>query len=151
MRSNATNLALPAKPLTQDPKLYIELVIVYNAIRLLAQAFDDIVNEVILTAFEGINAGQLVAVYNDAGTGKLRKALDPTYFCIGWAGNTVSAGQSCRCIIRHRFPELPGGTLTPAAKYYLSAAVAGAITLTPGNQLVGIAQSDTTLLWKPQL
>ena len=53
--------------------------------------------------------------------------------------------------IRWRYPQFAAGTLTPGTLYYLSAVTAGLITTTPGNQLIGVAQDDTTLLWKPQL
>lgn len=151
MAESSVNLSLPIKPVTDNPELYNELLTVYNALRLLAQAFDDIVNETILVAFEDITIGQALAVYSDAGIGKFRKALDPTYYCIGFAGTNASAGESVLCRIRWRYPIFPAGTLTPGTLYYLSAATPGLITTTPGNQLIGIAQDDTTLLWKPQL
>ena len=151
MAESSVNLYLPVKPITENPELFGELVTVYSAIRLLASAFDDIVNEVILVAFESIAIGELVAVYNDAGVGKARKAFDPTYYCIGFAANTVTAGQSVLIRIRWRYPQFAAGTLTPGTLYYLSAVTAGLITTTPGNQLIGVAQDDTTLLWKPQL
>lgn len=151
MAELSMDLALPVKPLTDNADVYPELAGIHNSIRLLASAFDNTVNEVIMPAFEAITIGQLVAVFNDAGTGKLRKALDPTYYCIGFAANSVSAGQSCLCRIRWRYPNFAVGSLTPGARYYLSAGVAGAITTVLGNQLIGIAQSGTVLLWKPQL
>lgn len=158
MAELSVDLFLPVKPLTNDPELYSELITVYNAIRILSQAFDDIVNEVILTAFETIAIGNLLAVYNDAGIGKLRKALDaaspatiPIYTCIGFAATSANAGQSVLCKIRARYPQYPAGTLTPGTRYYLSATTAGLLTTVVGNQLVGIAQDDTTLLWRAQL
>lgn len=151
MATFTMDLALPAKPTTDNPEVYAEAVVIYNAIRILAQEFDDIVNEILLVAFENMTLGQLVAIYNDAGTGKARKALDGTYFAIGWCAATVSAGSTARIRIRGRFPQFPAATLTPGVKYYLSNAVAGNITAGVTTQAIGVAQSDTTLLWIPRV
>ena len=145
------DLSLPAKPIVQTPELYSEATVIYNAIRILAQAFDDLVNEILLVSFEAINVGQIVAIYNDAGVGKARLALDGTYFATGFAANNTIAGQTARIKIRGRYPLFPAATLTPGAKYYLSNAVAGSITAGATTQAIGVAQSDTTLLWIPRI
>lgn len=145
------DMSLPAKPLATDPDLYSEATVIYNAIRILAQSHDDLINEIAVTAFETMAVGQMVALYNDAGIGKARLALDGTYFAIGFCGADVSAGSTARVFLRGKYPTLAVASLTPAAKYYLSNAVAGSITLGPTTQIIGVAQSDTTLIWKPQL
>ena len=151
MANLTMDLALPAKPIVTTPELYTEATVIYNAIRILAQTFDDLVNEILLTAFEAIAIGQVIAIYNDAGVGKARLALDGTYFATGFAASNAAVGVTVRVKIRGRYPTFPAATLTPGAKYYLSAAVAGAITAAVTTQAIGVAQSDTTLLWIPRV
>jgi hypothetical protein len=149
----SVNLPLPVAPLTQDQKLYGELLTVYNAIRVVAQAHELLQPKILITAFENLTYGQLVAIYNDAGTGKARLAQDGVRFTVGWCsipGGSLT-GEATEITLRGTYPSLPPTTLTPGAKYYLSAATPGALTAAVTGQIVGVALSDTELLWMPQL
>ncbi len=108
-------------------------------------------------ASEDLAAGDLVDIWNDAGTLKVRKA----------DASAVSAGKKADGFVRAAVTapanatvyfdgEISGLTgLTLGSEYYLSDSTPGGITATPvttaGNllQSVGVAKSATTLSFEP--
>lgn len=108
-----------------------------------------------LTASEALSAGNMINIYNDAGTGKARKA-DATaankFHTVGFVLDSVSSGQPAKVYFEGVVTGLSG--LTIGAKYYLSA-TAGAITTTAPSssgalvQFVGTAISATELSFEP--
>lgn len=104
----------------------------------------------------GLSAGDLVNIWNNAGTITARKADASTGKpAHGFVLGATSAGNNATV---HR----PGQTVTgltsldPGAEYFLSAASPGQVTLTIASttghlvQSVGIAMSATTLAFNPQ-
>lgn len=166
----SVNLGLPSAPITQNGELYSELSRVYSAIRSVARSLDiytGAVNEeesywsqtkfsrcliglnsrIYLEAGEDINAGFLVGVKSD---GKAWKALEGTIHCIGFCTANVTTGNTAEIQLLGIYPSLPAATLTPGSLYYCSNATAGTIAAT-GTKAIGIALSDTTLYFNPQL
>jgi len=103
-----------------------------------------------LVAFETLAANDLINVFDDAGVAKLRKAdaTDMTKPPMGFVPSGITAGASGT--VRLGNGVISGMTgLTIGARYYLSAATPGAITLTApsttGNGIfaVGRAKSAT--------
>lgn len=144
------NLGLPATPLSNDPRVAAELVPVYNAIKNLALLVDSLRLRRVLTAYEDITAGYSVGIYDDSGIATAKLAEDGVLDAIGFATTSAAAGSSVEIQCFGLYPELAAGTLTIGAKYYQSA-TPGVITATPATQCIGIALSDTQLLWMPQL
>jgi len=104
----------------------------------------------VLTASEAISAGDLINVYDNAGTPNIRKAdaTDSTKPPMGFAPSAITALATGT--VRLGNGVISGLTgLTTGSRYYLSAATPGAITLTPpatvGNVIyaVGRAKSPT--------
>ena len=102
-------------------------------------------------AFENVNQGE--ALYARASDGKVGKAIANDTFdkanVVGVAQTTKLAGQLVRVLIVGVAPETG---LSPGQIYYLSAASAGAITLTPPSTTghfvtrIGEAASATELI-----
>lgn len=173
-RELSVNLGLPAAPLSNTPELFSEMLRVYNALRILANALDDYtgvisppnsewsqlgiqvrshgMNRVYLPAFENIAYGETVAFYNDAGTVKLRKAVVSTYPCRGYCSVSggVTAGQTCEAVLFGVSATFTAGTFTVGATYY-QAATAGAITNGVTAQKVGYAMTTSLLFFNPDL
>lgn len=166
------NLGLSALPLTDDPKLFSELVRVYNAIRNVAYHLDRYTGaiapntddwdqvgadgikanglyKVYLPAYEDLVVGNIVSFMDDAGTAKVRKALSATYTCHGFCSVAGLAGDTVEITLNGLFPAFPAATLTTGALYYNSA-TPGLIGA-GGSQVVGFALSDTQLFFNPQL
>jgi hypothetical protein len=107
-----------------------------------------------IAASEDLSAGNLVNVWNDAGTVKVRKA-DATAVGKEANGYVLAGVTSGNNATVYFDDELTGLTsLTPGARYYLSAATPGGIVSTPpsttGNvvQFVGVAVSTTSIVFE---
>jgi hypothetical protein len=176
MSNYSVRTGLPATPLTPDPALFGELTRVYNAIKNIAIHYDAVTGaiqpaadswpelgatrytvggmcKIYLPAYEDLDYGNTVGVYDDAGVGKAKKAKDAVLYAVGFCTSVsgVIAGEYTEVTVYGAYPKLPSGTLTPGAKYYQSATTAGVIDTAVTTQCVGFAISDTTLIWMPQL
>ena len=163
-------LPLPQAPLTSQPELFQELLRVYNAIRLVAYKLDSYTGaippatedfaqvetagiringmcKVYLPAYEDLSVGHTVTFYDDAGTNKVRKAIDPTYRARGFCSIAGLAGELVEITLIGKYPSYPASTLTPGTTYYQSN-VAGTIGAA-GFQAVGFALTDTDLFFLP--
>lgn len=107
-----------------------------------------------IVASEALNAGDLVNVFDDAGTPKIRKADAATNKeAHGFVKASVSAGASGTVYFDGTISGLTG--LTAGTRYYLSSTTAGATTATPPTtsgfivQYVGFAISSTELSFEP--
>lgn len=108
-----------------------------------------------IVASETMAAGDLVNVWNDAGTAKVRKA-DATAEgkeANGFVLAAVASAANATVYFEGRLTGLTG--LTAGARQYVSAATPGAVTAAPpaaaGNvvQFVGVAVSATELDFEP--
>lgn len=110
-----------------------------------------------LPASEALAAGNIVSVWNDAGTAKARKA-DATAEGkegVGFVLAAVASAANATVFFEGRITGL--SALTAGARYYLSAATPGALVLaaslpsTAGNvvQYIGTAVSATELDFEP--
>lgn len=108
-------------------------------------------------ASEALSAGNLVNIWNDAGTPKVRKAdatAEGKEVC-GFVLAGVSLGGTA--LVYHDGRVTGLSSLTPGARYFLSAASPGGIVLVAsipsaaGNvqQYVGFALSTTELCYEP--
>jgi hypothetical protein len=105
---------------------------------------------------EAVSTGMMVALYNDAGVLKARKAGGPAM-----AGGVTRGFVTGNHAIGDYGPVTLSGLhtlvsgLTPGALYYTSTAVAGNITsikpASPDSQAIGYALSPTTIYFKPDL
>lgn len=103
---------------------------------------------------EVLAAGDLINIWNDSGTEKVRKAdataagKEACGFVLSSAGN----GATVLVYFEGRITGLSG--LTPGTRYYLSAASPGGATVTPPNatgnvvQFVGVAVSATEIAFE---
>lgn len=106
-----------------------------------------------LTASEALDAGDLINVWDDAGTAKMRKADasggKPAH---GYVLNSVSSTSTGTAYGEGKLTGLSG--LTPGASQFLSDSTAGTVTESPvttsGNllQKVGEAVSTTTVAFE---
>lgn len=102
-------------------------------------------------ASEALAAGDLVNIWNDSGTEKVRKADATTEGkeSVGFVKSSFSSGVEADVYFEGRITGLSG--LTPGARQYLSAASAGQATATApstaGNvvQFIGVAVSATEI------
>lgn len=108
-----------------------------------------------LTASETLAAGDVINVWDDTGTAKIRKA-DATAEgkeAHGFVLAAVTSGALGLAYFEGRITGLSG--MTPGARYFLSASSPGAVTTTPvstaGNvdQYVGQAVNATELNFEP--
>lgn len=107
-----------------------------------------------ILASENLAGGDFVAVWNDSGTTKVRKADATTSGkeADGFVKDAVTSGNAALIYFEGTNTSLSG--LTPGARYYL-ATTAGQATATPpsasGNvsQHLGRAVSDTELSFEP--
>lgn len=107
-----------------------------------------------MTASEDLSAEDLINVWDDAGTPKVRKAdaTDTTKPAHGFTIGAITSGASGNCSLGDGVMVGQTG-LTVGKDYYLSAASPGAITLTPpssvGNIIcrVGWAKSETEFVY----
>lgn len=109
-----------------------------------------------IVASEDLSAGDLVNIWNDAGTPKVRKAdASNLRAAHGYVTEAVTSGSNATVYFDGVISGLTG--LTVGAYYYLSDSVAGGISATPPNtanyyaQCVGYAVSDTELVFDPQM
>lgn len=108
-----------------------------------------------ITASENLTAGQLVNVWNDGGTEKVRRtdATTEGKECVGYVLAGVSSGSPATVFFTDRITGLSG--LTPGARQYMST-TPGAMTATPpstaGNvvQMVGVAVSTSVVVFDPE-
>ncbi len=107
-----------------------------------------------IAASENLAAGDLVNVWNDAGTPKVRKADadDPAKVANGFVLSSVTSPANATVYFAGNNNQLSG--MTPGARQYLSG-TAGARTETPPTgtgkivQCVGTARSATELTFQP--
>lgn len=104
-----------------------------------------------VVASEALAAGDLVNIWNDGGTEKVRKA-DATAEgkeAVGFVKSAFTSAATAAVYLEGRITGLSG--LTPGARQYLSAASAGRPTATAPNsagnvvQFVGVAVSATEI------
>ena len=104
-----------------------------------------------MVAFEALSANDAVTIFNDSGTGKMRKANAATGLeAHGFVPSAVSAAASGRVVLDD---EILAGFvgLTIGSTYFLSDTTAGAITATAPTtsgyllQRLGVARSATEL------
>lgn len=177
----SVNLGLPQLPNQDDPKLFKELLLLYNAINAIGRALDaytgalspavedypsigvsDIHLQNIAKLYpvfsEDVVVGAMVNVYNNAGvlTARYAKAADGTKPARGFATNNVSAAARGEVILLGINVHVSG--LTPGSLYYLSAAsTSGQVVATApavsGNSIqpVGFALDSSTLYFNPTL
>ena len=114
-------------------------------------------------ASESLATGDMVNLWTDSGTVKARKASctisnDIVKECHGFAESAVTSGNTATVKISGTMsPTVVGGSLTPGAYCYVhNETFAGYVThsaqTTQGyyNQIVGLAITSTTMLFKPQ-
>jgi hypothetical protein len=111
----------------------------------------------VVPASEDLAAGDLVDIWNDTGTLKVRKAdasaANAGKKADGFVKAAVTAPADATVYFDGEISGLTG--LTPGAEYFLSDSTPGGVTATPvttaGNllQSVGVAKSATTLSFEP--
>jgi len=108
-----------------------------------------------IIASESLSAGDLVNIYDNAGTPNVRKADAATNKpAHGFVKSAVTPGSSAMVYFDGSITGLSG--LSIGAKYFLSDTIPGAITATAPNtagyivQPVGWATSATSLSFEPQ-
>lgn len=109
----------------------------------------------VLTASEALSAGDIVNIWDDAGTAKVRKADADVYAkrAMGFVKDNVSSDASATVYLEGQITGLSG--MTPGADQFLSE-TAGALTETVPTtsgaiaQIVGQALDATTLNFEPQ-
>lgn len=168
------NLGLPAAPLTDNAELYMELLRVYNAIRVVMQAVDNNTGaisppeqywnelgtarctignmaKIYIPAYEPLVYGSLVGIHNASGVGKARKSVSGGLACVGFcsAPDGADTGDYTEIQLFGMYPPFTAGALTPGAGYYQST-TAGVVG-TSGAQLIGYAISDTQLFFFPRV
>jgi len=110
----------------------------------------------LLPASENLAAGDLVNVWSDSGTAKVRKAdaSDATKEAHGFVLAAVTSPDDATVYLEGQNTQVSG--MTPGARQYLDGATAGAITETPPStatyivQCVGTALDATTLAFEVQ-
>lgn len=106
-------------------------------------------------ASENLASGDLVNIWDDAGTPRARKADATTTGkeAVGFVLAAVTSGNDATVYFAGEITGLTG--LTGGARYFLSAATPGAVTATApaatGNaaQFVGVARSATEMTFRP--
>lgn len=109
-----------------------------------------------LAASENLSAGDLVNVWNDSGTAKVRKAdaSSTAKRAHGFVLSAVTSGNNATVYMEGTVTGL--SSLTLGGNYFLSGSTAGAITTTAPStaghivQQVGVALSATELSFEPQ-
>ena len=106
-------------------------------------------------ASENISAGDLVNLYNNAGTINARKAdASNNRRAVGFVLSSVTSGNNATVYLDGNITGL--SSLTPGAPYYVSGSAAGGVTATAPtistyiSQEVGIALSATEISFEPQ-
>lgn len=154
--SSPIDLALANSPnyKTDDKELYSELVVIYNALKLLRDVVNNAVPVVQAFYTETVAYGALVNLYNVAGVLSARNANataagKPAH---GWCRNKsgVLANNQDEIVVQGIFPSAAG--LTPGSTYFLTNAV-GVAGLAAGTvtQRIGYAISATELYVRPDL
>lgn len=99
---------------------------------------------------ENLAAGEVVSIWNDSGTAKVRKAdASNGRLARAYVKNSYTSGQTATVYFDGTNDDLSG--LTPGLDYYLSGTTAGAVTSTAPStsghvvQRVGFALSATEL------
>ena len=172
------NTGLPNIPDPPDPKFFAEFQRVYNAIRNLTLALDSYTgalaqdpefysetpptttillqntNRLYVVFSENVSYGQMVNLYNNAGTltARLASAASAGKQAHAWCSTVagVTAGNYAEVMLGGLCTAISG--LTPGQSYYLGN-TAGAIAPTTGtvNQIVGFALTSVNLYFKPTL
>ena len=106
-----------------------------------------------IQASEALSAGNVVNVFDDAGTTKVRKAdAAAGHQADGYVLDAVAMGQSATVFFEGRISGLVG--LSIGARYYLSAATPGGVTAVPVagatevHQYIGKAFSATEIAFE---
>lgn len=170
----SVRLGLPSLPLTEDQKLFDELLVLYNAVKSLGYALDSYTGAVTPPTGEwgsiGVNAARIgliskiyITFYEDADVGNTvafdsistipmaRLAVQGTYPCRGFCAKDVSAGDKGEVILLGLFPEFPAASLVPGAVYYQSTTPGQIVPGPSTDQPIGYAITDTTLFFNPSL
>jgi hypothetical protein len=110
-----------------------------------------------IASSENLAAGDVVNIWNDSGTPKVRKAdasaANAGKRADGFVLSAVTSPANATVYFEGRITGLSG--LTPGAIYFLSGGTAGAVTATAPTtsahcvQKVGVAVSSTTLDFEP--
>ena len=102
-------------------------------------------------AFENLNAGDFVNIFNDSGMAKVRKA-DASMTgreAMGFVDKSATSGNTVQVYLEGSNHALTG--LLPGTRYYLSATVPGTVTATPVSgsgrihQYIGTAHSSSSI------
>lgn len=169
-------LGLANTPETQNPEVFFEAVRLYNAVKQLAYYLDRYtgaislptdewdtalpsstvrlanMSRLYLPASEALTAGQVVNVWDDAGTTKVRKANATTTGkpCHGWVAASYSLGATAEIFTLGICTSIAG--LTAGTTYYLSTTDGTITNGAPANkQAVGWAIDSTTLYFNPHV
>jgi hypothetical protein len=109
-----------------------------------------------ILASENLSAGNVVEIYNNAGTANVRKAdASNGRLAKGFVLSSVTSGQNATVYLEGTVTGLTG--LTAGAKLFLSATTAGAVTSTAPTtashyvQQVGFAISTSAFTFSPQV
>jgi hypothetical protein len=151
--SSSLFLPIQSKSINDDPLIRKEMNDVLDALRILQGELTRF--RQIVTFSDAVVPGQLVAVYNNAGTftARLASAANNTKQAVGFTVEAVAIGGTSSIILLGSNPYLSG--LTLGSQYYLSDVTAGAITaIKPVGagkivQPVGFAVSATELQFYP--
>lgn len=108
-------------------------------------------DSVSLPASEALSAGDVVNIWDDVGTARVRKAdaTAPDKEAVGFVNAAVSGGAAATVFFEGSISGKSG--LTPGARQYLSDSTPGAITPTPPTtaghvvQFIGIAINTTSV------
>jgi len=111
-------------------------------------------NTIVLPASEALTANDVINIYDDSGTVKVRKAdaTDATMPVHGYVKDNVTMGSDATVYLDG---PLPGTGLTVGSSYFLSE-TAGLVTTTPPTtsgsvwQRVGVAISATQIEFEPE-
>lgn len=174
-------LPLPESPTTPDPKLYEQLLPIYQSLQTLQQAlttftgnvppfqeywdtqqvpetiFPEFQNRLFPIFSQNVSAGAMINLWNDAGTLKARNAnaTDNTKPAWGYAPAAVVSPARGEVVIFNGLCQNIGG-MTPAQRYWLHTVDGQIINAAPvaaGNieQVVGVALASTLLYFMPAL
>jgi hypothetical protein len=108
-----------------------------------------------IVASENLSAGQLVNIFDDSGTVKVRKAdASNGRVAHGFVLQSVTSGGNATVYMEGTISGLSG--LTVGTYYFLSATTPGSVSATPPStagqyaQIIGYAVSTTEITFKPQ-
>ncbi len=166
-------LGLPSAPLVEGPKLFIEFLQVYNAIKVLGYSLDSYtgaitapyedwaeiglnsasvgnIAKIYIVFYETAEIGNTIA-FDDISSIPMARLADTTYRARGVCTKATEAGDMGEVTLFGRFPLFPAGSLTPGLTYHQSATAGEIIPGPSANQAIGYAITDTSLFFNPSL